>query len=192
MITLFTLLLTAWSCAAPDNKPDVEQIDKQRFLQHSKSLKQYAAQQQACCGYGILVDMSKPSWENRFFVVDLQNDSVVIEGLCAHGGGKTYNGENVVFSNEVGSLCSSEGRYKIGAKYYGNFGMSYRLHGLDATNNKALERAVVFHSMSCIPDQEGEPICMSNGCPMVSPAILKQTAALIDKTQEPLLMWIYK
>jgi len=187
------MLLTVWSCSPPDSKDNTTvDLDKQKLLQHAKSLKQYAAQQQACCGYGILIDMSKPSWENRFFVVDFANDSVVIAGLCAHGGGKVYNGEKVVFSNEVGSLCSSEGRYKIGAKYYGSFGMSYRLHGLDATNNKALERAVVLHSMSCIPDEEGEPICMSNGCPMVSSAVLKKTAALLDQTKEPMLMWIYK
>lgn len=193
MLPLLTLLLVLPSCLPPDVKDNTSQtFEEVRLRQHVKSLRAFAETQNACCTYGIFIDMSKPSWENRFFVVNLQNDSIVISGLCAHGGGRQYNGERVIFSNEPGSLLSSEGRYKIGAKYYGAFGMSYRLHGLDATNNKALERAVVFHSMSCIPDEEGEPVCMSNGCPMVSPNVLKRTAALIDQTQQPMLMWIYK
>ncbi|MCW5906527.1 MAG: murein L,D-transpeptidase catalytic domain family protein [Chitinophagales bacterium] len=193
MFPLLALLLVLPSCLSHEVKDNTsERLEAARFSQRIKALKQFAETQNACCTYGILIDMSKPSSQNRLFVVNLQADSVVIAGLCAHGSGKQYNGETVIFSNEPGSLLSSEGRYKIGAKYYGAFGMSYRLHGLDSTNSKAFERAVVFHSLSCVPDEEGEPLCLSHGCPMVSPNVLKKTAALIDQVQQPMLMWVYK
>lgn len=188
------MLLTVWSCSPPDSKDNTGTVDldKQKLLLHAKSLKQYAAQREACCGYGILIDMSKPSWENRFFVVDFSNDSVIIAGLCAHGRGSSYMQEDVQFSNVVNSYCTSEGRYEIGQKYNGSFGLAYKLHGLDATNNNAFKRFVVFHSHSCVSDFEGEATCRSDGCPTVSPMVLKQTAKLLDASDKPMLMWIYK
>jgi hypothetical protein len=204
MLILLILLLALPSCLSnevevKDNSTKVKTKDNatakpETFLlsRQIKLLKQFAETQNACCTYGIFIDMSKPTSQNRFFVVNLQTDSVLIAGLCAHGSGKQYNGEKVVFSNEPGSLLSSEGRYKIGEKYYGTFGMSYRLYGLDSTNSNAFERAIVFHSMACVPDTEGQPLCLSNGCPMVSPNVLKKTAAILDKAKQPVLMWIYK
>ncbi len=193
MFPIFIFLLTVASSLRTDLKDNSPyNIAEHKLIQHAEELKHYAEKQGDCCGYGILVDMSIPSSMNRFFVVDFKNDSVLIAGLCAHGGGRTYHGEKVIFSNEVGSFCTSEGRYRIGSKYYGTFGLSYRLYGIDTSNNKAFERAVVLHSMSCIPDTEGESICMSNGCPMVSPHILKEVSALLDASDKPVLLWIYK
>lgn len=195
MFVLLTLMLVLPYCLS--NETAVKKDDAYKnsettsFSRQIKFLKQFAETQNACCTYGILIDMSKPILQNRFFVVNLQTDSVLIAGLCAHGSGKRYN-KNVVFSNEPGSLLSSEGRYRIGEKYYGTFGMSYRLHGLDSTNSNAFERAIVFHSMECVPDTEGQPLCLSNGCPMVSPKTFRKTAAIIDKAEQPILMWIYK
>jgi hypothetical protein len=99
------------------------------------------------------------------------------------------------YSNVVGSGCTSLGKYKIGNSYVGKWGYSYKLHGLDSTNNNAFERTVVLHSHSCVPNEvtDGE-ICQSNGCPTVSPDFLVPDLKKIINTplKSPVLLWIYE
>ena len=99
----------------------------------------------------------------------------------------------VEFSNVEGSNCSSEGKYAIGEKYTGKFGTSFKLKGLDSSNNNAYSRYIVLHSHSCVPDEESFlPICPSEGCPTVSPNMLQRLEGLIDNSEKPILIWIYK
>ncbi|MBC7874497.1 MAG: murein L,D-transpeptidase catalytic domain family protein, partial [Ferruginibacter sp.] len=123
----------------------------------------------------FLLDMSLPSGQNRFFIYDLEKDTLQASGLVAHGNCFEYWLEGRRYSNVVGSGCTSLGKYKIGNSYTGKFGYSYKLHGLDTSNNNAFERTVVLHSHSCIPETAvADDICQSNGCPTVSPNLLVQ------------------
>jgi L,D-transpeptidase catalytic domain len=141
----------------------------------------------------FLIDMSLASGQNRFFIYNLKSDSLQAKGLVAHGNCFQYWLEGRKYSNVVGSGCTSLGRYKVGASYTGKFGYSYKLHGLDTSNNNAFERTVVLHSHSCIPDAEiSDEICQSNGCPAVSLEFLNQLKAIINTTKKPVLLWIYE
>lgn len=139
----------------------------------------------------FLVDFSINSASYRFFVVDVNKDSILDKGLVTHG--HCHTGlDKVKFSNQPGCACSSEGRYKIGKSYHGNFGLAYKLQGLDATNNNAEKRYVVIHSHSCVPDIETEDaICQSEGCTTVSPGFLKRLQKRIDVSKKPVLMWVF-
>lgn len=140
----------------------------------------------------FLIDMSLSSGQNRFFVYDLAKDSVRNSGLVAHGNCFEYWLEGRRYSNVVGSGCTSLGKYKIGNSYTGKWGYSYKLHGLDTSNNNAFERTVVLHSHSCIPETEvSDDICQSNGCPTVSPALLVELKKIVNHSSKPLLLWIY-
>ncbi|MBL0146688.1 MAG: murein L,D-transpeptidase catalytic domain family protein [Chitinophagaceae bacterium] len=146
--------------------------------------------------YCILIDMSQPSNQNRLFLYDLAKDSIIKTGLVSHGTGseKRDKNGNLVFSNVDGSLCTSLGRYKIGAAYKGMWGYSYRLYGLDSSNSNAFKRAVVMHSHACVPDSpqtNNYPICFSYGCPMLSPSTLTFLRKYLDKPDKPVLLWIY-
>jgi len=194
-----TLLLCLYlsSCTQQTNTPNTQKSaaeDKQllKLKAHIAAIEKYAKTKQASDKYAVLIDMSINSWKRRFFVVNLQTDSVIIKGLCAHGQGSDYMNEEVEFSNVPGSKCSSEGHYRIGYKYFGDFGDAYKLYGLDSTNNNAFNRFVVFHSHSCVPDFEGSAICRSDGCPTVSPYTFKATDKVISGQEKPVLMWIYK
>ncbi len=141
----------------------------------------------------FLLDMSLPSGQNRFFIYDLRNDSLESSALVAHGNCYQYWLEGRKYSNTVGSGCTSLGKYRIGNPYTGRFGYSYKLHGLDSTNDKAFERTVVLHSLSCVPETEvSDEICQSNGCPMVSPDFLQQLKTIINTSSKPVLLWIYE
>jgi hypothetical protein len=139
----------------------------------------------------FLIDMSVPSSRNRFFIYDLKNDSVLATALVSHG--ICHSGEpGARFSNTVGSGCSSLGKYKIGKSYYGQWGYSYKLHGLETSNNNAYERTVVLHSHAGIPDFEtGSELVQSLGCPMVSPTFLQSLKKIINGSSKPVMLWIY-
>ena len=102
-----------------------------------------------------LVDFSLPSREPRFQLVNLESGKVERTLLVAHGKGSDLSNSGYVqqFSNAPGSDCSSQGAYCTANRYYGKHGASQRLIGLDATNNAALERAIVIHAASYVdPD----------------------------------------
>jgi L,D-transpeptidase catalytic domain len=156
-------------------------------------LKMYAAKNKCNTKYAFVADMRIPSFKKRFFVFDLTKDSVINTGYVAHGtGSETFRNE-LLFSNIPDSRCTSLGKYKIGASYKGMYGFSYRLHGLDSSNSKALERAIVLHGHSCIPEvaYDDYPICFSYGCPMVSTKFLQILKGYIAKQgKDPILLSI--
>jgi hypothetical protein len=131
--------------------------------------------------------------KNRFFVVDLDSMSILRKGLVAHGSGsETGFDDSLRFSNTPNSYCTSLGKYKIGNAYVGNFGRSYKLHGLDPSNSKAFERYVVLHRYSCVPDEEQlYSICNSLGCPMLSENFFDEVDTLIKTSGKSVVMEIY-
>ena len=96
-----------------------------------------------------IADFSRPSRDPRFYIVDLRN-GMVTQHLCAHGRGSDpgHSGWLEYFSNSVGSEATSNGAYVTGDVYYGKYGRSLRLQGLDYSNSNALDRAIVVHSAS--------------------------------------------
>lgn len=156
-------------------------------------LKEYAIKNKYNQDYAFIIDMRIPSFKKRFFVYNLKKDSLLNSSFVAHGtGSETFRGE-LIFSNLPDSRCSSLGKYKIGTSYKGMYGFSYRLQGLDSTNNKALERSIVLHGHGCVPENESDeyPICFSYGCPMVSTAFLQDLKGYINKQgKNPILLSI--
>jgi hypothetical protein len=142
--------------------------------------------------YCFMVDMKIESGKKRFFVYNLQKDSVELSGLVTHGSGKTSTGK-IQFSNRANSLCTSTGKYKIGNSYMGKFGLAFKLYGLDDTNSNAFNRFVVLHSHNCVPNAETAPfpICESWGCPTVAPAFLSELKNYISQSDKPVLLNIY-
>ena len=128
----------------------------------------------------------------RMVVWNIQEKRVVDSGLVAHGYGEATFAENVVFSNTSKSYCSSKGIFRIGAKYKGSFGWSYKLHGLEMTNNNAFERFIVLHPYECVPSSSIYPsfCCNSQGCPMVNPDFMKRLEKMIDNSKRPMMLWI--
>lgn len=162
-------------------------------LQHFASGIQTFLQQNNCnSSFCFFIDMKMPSGSKRFFVYDINKDSVLLSGLVTHGSG-TNSSDTIQYSNIPGSNCTSLGKYRIGQSYYGKFGLAYKLHGLDKTNSNAFNRFVVLHSHACVPDDEIAPneICSSWGCPTVSPTFLNQLKTYISINNKPVLLWIF-
>lgn len=92
-----------------------------------------------------IVDYSKPSTENRLWVVDLKDNKVLFNTLVAHGKNSgTVNSTS--FSNQFNSLKSSLGVFLTAQAYTGGDGYSLRMQGLESgVNDNAYQRNVVFH-----------------------------------------------
>jgi L,D-transpeptidase catalytic domain len=164
----------------------------QRLSAYSGKLKAFAKQNKYNADFCFLVDMRLSSGQKRFFIYDLRTDTILNAGLVTHGSGSD-TGDSLHFSNTINSNCTSLGKYKIGNAYNGNFGLAYKLYGLDATNSNAYNRFVVLHSHACVPSEEVEPrqICESWGCPTVAPSFLGTLKTYLDKSASPTLLWIF-
>ncbi|WP_242497120.1 murein L,D-transpeptidase catalytic domain-containing protein [Flavobacterium petrolei] len=141
----------------------------------------------------FIIDMKIMSGKNRFFVYDLKNNVIIDQGLVAHGiGSQTQTEGELIFSNEPNSLSTSLGKYSIGSSYNGQFGKSYKLFGLEETNNKAFARNIVLHKYSKVPFGEQEsPICKSFGCPMINVEFYKRIEKLIDNSKTNIILDIF-
>jgi hypothetical protein len=94
-----------------------------------------------------VVDFSRPSSEERFYVVDLMSGNVEAHRV-AHGRGSDPDHSGFVerFSNDFGSYASSNGAYLSGDYYDGKYGLSMKVRGLDWSNYNAEPRAIVIHN----------------------------------------------
>jgi len=94
-----------------------------------------------------IVDFSRPSNEERFYVVDLASGEVEAHRV-AHGRGSDPDHSGFVerFSNNFGSYASSNGAYLTGDYYDGKYGLSMKVRGLDWSNFNAEPRAIVIHN----------------------------------------------
>ena len=115
-----------------------------------------------------IADYSQPSREPRFYLVHTAS-GMVTSYHVAHGRGSDpyHSGYLNYFSNEPGSEASSAGAYVTGDVYYGKYGRSLRLRGLDWSNSNAEQRAIVVHAARYaeqdVIDQFGK-LGRSEGC----------------------------
>ncbi|WP_374080154.1 murein L,D-transpeptidase catalytic domain family protein [Bdellovibrio bacteriovorus] len=130
--------------------------------------------------YAIIIDYSKPSSSRRLYFLDLKNGKVE-KYYVAHGV-NTGEDKAVSFSNQMDSKKSSLGFYITGSTYEGKHGESLYLHGLEKSNDRAFERAIVMHGASYVSmdflEKYGR-MGRSWGCPAVSEAINEKLLPLI-------------
>lgn len=93
-----------------------------------------------------IADFGRPSTLPRFHFANLENGTIR-SFLVAHGRGSDpeHSGYLHNFSNVPGSEATSRGGYLTAEWYYGKYGTSIRLVGLDPDNSMALDRAIVMH-----------------------------------------------
>jgi hypothetical protein len=138
-----------------------------------------------------ICDMSQSSRNKRFYVLDLEQKTVLVNTYVAHGrnsGGEFANS----FSNSPSSHKSSLGFYITQGTYYGNNGLSLKIRGMEkGFNDRAGGRNIVVHGSVYVgPDfLEMNQFCgRSYGCPAV-PADESET--IIDLIKEGSVLFIY-
>ena len=169
------------------SKPKLPDMDK---------LHQYCASHNYSTDYCILVDFSRPTGIDRFFIYDFSKKKIVERSLCAQGLGKNWNiFAPSKFSNVPGSNYSSLGKYKVGglrkmSKAF--FGKGYTVYGLDSSNSNALARGILIHRGN--PGFQTYPLpCVpaSRGCFAVSDGMMRSIEVYKKSTRKPLLLYAY-
>ena len=138
-----------------------------------------------------IIDYSKPSVQERFFVIDLERKKILYRTWVSHG---KNSGGNVAenFSNKSNSLKSSLGFFITAEAYHGKYGYSLRLDGLEpGINDNARSRNIVIHGADYvgreIARQYGQ-LGKSWGCPALPPVLTKK---IIDAISEGSCLFIY-
>lgn len=127
---------------APARQPELPPLIEEALA----ALSEHSAQVVHQDRIGV-VDFSLPSSEPRFHIVDVSTGQIERSWLVAHGSGSDPAGTGRLqsFSNEPGSHATSRGAYLTANPYYGKYGRSQRLIGLDPENDMAMDRAIVIH-----------------------------------------------
>lgn len=149
--------------------------------------------------YAVVVDFSYPSGKHRFFVCDLQTKKIIASSLCAHGSGNGSTITKPVFSNEVGSTCSSLGHYAITGRHkMSSTGLpSFRLKGLDSSNSNAMKRGILIHSAKIVsmsrlgifPFYLPLDKRISSGCFAIDIDMMDIVGDLVDNEKKPILLY---
>ena len=181
------------SAAPPPAGLAQKKLSEERALRVADSLSPWLKKNGYSDSVLFLADMNLSMHTRRFYTVDIKNKKILQRALVAHGSGGGSKPDSVIFSNVPGSNCTSPGKYKIGASFYGTYGKGYRLHGLDACNSNALKRLVVFHYYDLQPSEENAfPKYYSEGCPMLSKKDFNLPDSIIMASAKPKLLFIYK
>lgn len=132
--------------------------------------------------YVVFIDYSKPISEKRLYVINMRTSETILFCEVSHGvnSGKEFATK---FSNEKNSLKSSLGVYITQETYFGHYGYSLRVNGLDKTNSNARVRKIIFHSNSKMKTK------WSWGCFSTDEKINKK---LIDIIKNGCLVYVYK
>lgn len=180
------------------NKPE---IDRSKTRMKSEEALKFCKSKGFNTDFCILIDMSLHSGVKRFIVWDFKTDSISQTYLVGHGCGsnswsRDESKDALEFSNEDGSHHSSLGKYKLEGRGYSDWGINvkYLMHGLEETNSNALKRFIVFHSWNLMSDKEIYPNGSPEGwgCPTISNNAMREIDPMIQNSQKPILMWIYK
>lgn len=129
-----------------------------------------------------IIDYTKPSTEERLFIINLEKRKLIYKTLVAHGKNTGLN-LAVDFSNLSSSLKSSPGFYSTAETYRGKHGYSLRLDGLEAgINDNARSRAIVIHGANYVSKsfvKTHNRLGRSWGCPAVPVELSKDIIDLI-------------
>lgn len=138
-----------------------------------------------------LIDFSKPSNEERFYLIDIVNGKLIQKSLVAHGknSGVVYAND---FSNRIYSNKSSLGLFVTSESYFGKHGYSLRIKGMNSDlNSNAYQRAVVIHGANYVSAQylrDNGRLGRSFGCPALPYTI---SSEVIDIIKGGTCLYIY-
>lgn len=183
LLLFFILYMTAFSSTSSLYK-SLELKDKMNYNVFKNAIKGAAKIKEKNFQFLTVIDFTKPSTEPRFSVIDLKEKKLLYYTYVSHG----KNSGKVIatkFSNAPNSFQSSLGFFVTDTKpYFGSFGYSLRLKGLENHfNSNAYDRAIVIHGADYASkkyiDQMGF-LGRTLGCPAIPVELSKEVIDLLS------------
>lgn len=202
VVAIYVIALTAHTYSKPDlyyPRTDYSHNHENLIAEtHKKSIYRFI-QNEGYAPVCIVVDFSRHSGKERFYVYDAANDIVDYSATVAHGRGR--NNEALLhprYSNEPGSYLSSLGKYKIGIerKMYSHNLRCFELDGLESTNSNARYRGILIHEgMPQLPTYPLPCPPVSEGCFVISGKTFTYLSSVVDQMEKmfhkPVLLYCY-
>lgn len=140
----------------------------------------------------IFINYNLHSGKNRLAVWDLKHDTTIFTCPIAHGRGHSLT-IKPQFSNKENSWLSSLGKGVVAERYVGSFGISYRLDGLESSNDNIRKRYIVLHGYFSVPSSPIFPLPsgLSKGCLMVSHKNMKKIDEILLQQKQVLFFSYY-
>lgn len=139
-----------------------------------------------------LVDFSRPSDQQRFYIIDPVAGRILLQTWVAHG---RNTGDKVAmhFSNTPSSLMSSPGLYRVGEAFSSpKHGTALVLDGLDkGVNDNARAREIILHGADYVGEayiEQNGRCGRSHGCPAVPRGEMNKVKELLPPGS---LLYIY-
>ena len=153
--------------------------------ERAKEAMEYCKENGYNIDYCLLVDYGRHSGRVRFFLWDFEKEKPALKCLCAHGYGKGSTARRPVFSNEIGSFCSSLGHYRVGrektmSKPKGRKALV--LYGQDKTNSPVKVHKILGHKIR--PKSEG--------CITIPFRKYEKVSNVAKSSNKPLMLWMYE
>jgi L,D-transpeptidase catalytic domain len=197
-LKLLFILLFALSCSQEPAKTKDVKIprDYSAFIQKALA---FCEQKKLNTSWFMLADMAVHSGKKRFFIYNFKSERFTDTFLVSHGCGNHVwlqddTRENPVFSNKEDSHCSALGKYILRDRGTSIFGVKtkYLLEGVDETNNNAMRRAIVFHSLNEVSDTETYPRGTPEGwgCPAISNNAFLDIDRRLKNESNNTLLWL--
>ena len=142
-------------------------------------------------GVLVIIDYTRPSNEERFYVLDLNKKKLVYSTRVAHS--KNSGLEiPLEFSDDPNSYQSSLGFFLTLGEYNGAYGYSLRLKGLEENiNANAESRAIVIHGGNIVDDEYIKKYGFAGrslGCPVLPAALTKE---IVNYIKHGRVLFIY-
>lgn len=163
-------------------------LSREAFTNGLKGLQQFHPAKRIIA----ICDFTKPSSVERFFVLDLDNQRLLLSSLVAHGRNSGL-ARAVRFSNQPESNQSSLGFYRIGGLIHSpKHGQALLLDGLEkALNGNARSRQIIIHGADYVCEQFVRTygyLGRSLGCPALPNTAMKSIAPVLANGS---LLYIY-
>lgn len=183
LLLFFILYITVFSSTSSLYK-SLELKDKMNYSVFKHAIKGASKIKGKTFQFLTVIDFTKPSTEPRFSVIDLKKKKLLYYTYVSHGknSGKVLATK---FSNAPNSFQSSLGFFITDTKpYFGNYGYSLRLKGLENRfNSNAYDRAIVIHGADYASkkyiDQMGF-LGRTLGCPAIPTELSKEVIDLLS------------
>lgn len=170
ILSLLILLTSSCSAAAPQiNVLNQALLNQEKFSDKIRKKDKL-----------IIVDYSKPIWDERLWVYDKTKKEIIFTSKVGHAGksGIIYATD---FSNEPRSQKSSVGSFVTLGTYNGKFGYSLKVDGLEKNkNDMVIYRSIIIHKMN------GHP--WSYGCFTIPKEKVKE---FIDLVKDGVFLYVY-
>ena len=135
-VLLIGLLVTTFSFTSSFNESEYFDVANQRVKQYKPKNKNLV----------IVVDNRKSIISKRLYVLDMENQKIIIKSRVSHAWNSGFLYAND-YSNVSGSNKSSKGNFITRGTKFGKYGYSMIIDGLDGKlNNNVRNRSVIFHS----------------------------------------------